>query len=214
MESLRILLIEDSAIIQRKIDSILQDGEKPVFALDKAGSLGEGFALAQNTSYDAVLLDLGLPDSEGLGTLERFRKEYKGVPVVVLTATVSDDTSALSGIRQGAQDYLSKEISVYPQVLRRSLLYAIERGRMQREREELIGTLQEALENIRTLNGLLPICAYCHKIRDDEGYWQQIESYISRHTPATFTHTYCEECLQEYHPDIFEKFQRKTAEEL
>lgn len=62
------------------------------------------------------------------------------------------------------------------------------------EREELIRELQEALAEVKTLSGLLPICSYCKKIRDDKGYWSRIETYIARHSAAQFTHSICPDC--------------------
>lgn len=73
------------------------------------------------------------------------------------------------------------------------------------EREKLIEDLKNALEEIKTLKGILPICSYCHKIRNDEGAWDQIEAYISRHTEATFTHGICEDCEIK----LLEKFKKK-----
>jgi PAS domain S-box-containing protein len=64
------------------------------------------------------------------------------------------------------------------------------------EREQLIQKLQEALADVKTLKGLLPICAWCKKIRDDSGYWNQMETYIMRHSQAEFTHSICEDCLR------------------
>ncbi len=63
--------------------------------------------------------------------------------------------------------------------------------------------LQQALSEIKTLSGLLPICASCKKIRDDNGYWNQIESYIAKHTDAEFTHGICPECAKKLYPDYF-----------
>jgi hypothetical protein len=77
-----------------------------------------------------------------------------------------------------------------------------ERKRAEEEREELVRALQEMLANIKTLRGLLPICAWCKRIRDDEGYWRQVESYISKHSDASFSHGICPECLKrEFTPD-------------
>lgn len=70
------------------------------------------------------------------------------------------------------------------------------------ERERLIHKLRDALKKIRTLSGLLPICAACKKIRDDKGYWNQIESYIGEHSDAEFSHSICPECAKELYPDI------------
>jgi PAS domain S-box-containing protein len=69
-------------------------------------------------------------------------------------------------------------------------------------REKLINELQEALENVKTLSGLLPICSHCKKIRDDKGYWNQIETYVHERSEATFSHGICQECAKEHYPDF------------
>jgi hypothetical protein len=66
----------------------------------------------------------------------------------------------------------------------------------EREREQLIGQLSSALSQVRTLSGMLPICACCKQIRDDKGYWHQVEEYIRSHTETEFTHSYCPECTR------------------
>jgi PAS domain S-box-containing protein len=82
-----------------------------------------------------------------------------------------------------------------------------ERKAFQVEREHLISQLQEALANIKTLSGLLPVCAWCRRIRDDDGYWKKVEDYIKEHTDASFTHGICPECLKkvdiEAYADLF-----------
>jgi hypothetical protein len=74
--------------------------------------------------------------------------------------------------------------------------------RKQIERERLILELQEALAEVKTLSGLLPICSHCKKIRDDKGYWTQLESYIHQHSEAVFSHGICQKCAQKYYPDL------------
>lgn len=73
----------------------------------------------------------------------------------------------------------------------------------EREKEELIRELRKALADVNTLSGLLPICSSCKKIRDDSGYWTQIESYIRDHSEADFTHSICPDCARKLYPDIF-----------
>ena len=70
--------------------------------------------------------------------------------------------------------------------------------RLGKEKEKL----EEALANVKKLSGLLPICSYCKKIRDDKGYWKQIEAYIQEHSEAQFSHGICKECAKEHYPDI------------
>jgi len=77
-----------------------------------------------------------------------------------------------------------------------------ERKQVELERERLIQELQAALAKLQTLSGLLPICAHCKKVRDDQGYWTQIESYISAHTHAEFSHGVCPDCAREAFPEM------------
>src|SRR4030042_3205424 len=77
----------------------------------------------------------------------------------------------------------------------------IERKRAEAEREKMIGDLQEALSQVKTLSGFIPICASCKKIRDDKGYWEQVEAYIREHSEAEFSHGLCPECMKKLYPD-------------
>ncbi len=77
------------------------------------------------------------------------------------------------------------------------------RKEIEADRERLIQQLQDALENIKVLKGIIPICASCKKIRDDKGYWQQIESYLKEHSDADFSHGICPECAKKLYPQFF-----------
>lgn len=79
------------------------------------------------------------------------------------------------------------------------------RKQAEKEREKLIAELQDAAARIKTLSGLLPICSNCKNIRDDQGYWKQIESYIRDHSEAEFTHSMCPECAKKLYPEFFEE---------
>ena len=79
-------------------------------------------------------------------------------------------------------------------------------------KEKLILDLQDALSEVKKLSGMLPICSSCKKIRDDEGYWQQIEEYIRNHSEADFTHGICNDCVKELYPEFYQKFEEKMNE--
>jgi PAS domain S-box-containing protein len=85
---------------------------------------------------------------------------------------------------------------------RAAVLDATDRHRAEAERERLIQKLEAALARVKLLSGLLPICAGCKKIRDDHGYWKQLESYIESHSEATFTHGLCLDCLHKLYPEL------------
>jgi len=76
-----------------------------------------------------------------------------------------------------------------------------ERNRAAKEREELIKRLEASLAEIKTLRGILPICSFCKKVRNDTGYWEQVDVYIHRHSEADISHSICPECLEKYYPE-------------
>jgi PAS domain S-box-containing protein len=88
-----------------------------------------------------------------------------------------------------------------------------DRKRTEEEREKLILELQDALAHVKTLKGLLPICAWCKKIRDDKGYWTKVETYIKQHSDASFTHGICPECLKKMDPETYGKVFKNDSED-
>jgi signal transduction histidine kinase len=137
---IKVLLIEDNLAEARLLKEILKGNEKKEFHLVNVSRLSEGISLLKETDFDAILLDLTLPDSQGLESLAPLLIVAPKVPIVVLTNT-NDDNLALEAVRRGAQDYLIKrEVSL--DILTRSLCYAIERKQM----EEALRESNEALK--------------------------------------------------------------------
>lgn len=108
-----------------------------------------------------------------------------------LEQTVSERTASLNQ----ANERLQEEIE--------------ERKQVEQQREKLIAELQEALSKVKTMSGLLPICANCKRIRDDQGYWSQVEAYISQHSDAAFSHGICPDCLRKLYPDIAVELEKR-----
>jgi uncharacterized small protein (DUF1192 family) len=104
-----------------------------------------------------------------------------------------ENRPVLAILKQVAE--IKKELTLAQQEIER-------RKALEKEREKLIGELQQALSEIKTLRGFLPICANCKKIRDDEGYWQQIEQYIQERSDAQFSHSICPECAEKLYPQL------------
>ena len=108
-----------------------------------------------------------------------------------------DHESTVVELRTTRTDWLGEEAFLV-------ILHDVTRKKKaEREREELIAELREALAEVRKLSGLLPICSHCKKIRDDQGYWQAVDKYISSHSGAQVSHSICPECLKELYPDLY-----------
>ncbi len=101
--------------------------------------------------------------------------------------------SSLSAIRDASGKIVAAGI-IYRDITKRK--------QMQAQQEQLISDLKNALDEVKKLSGMLPICSHCKKIRDDKGYWNQIESYIRDHSEAEFSHSICHECAKKYYPDM------------
>ena len=181
-----VLLIEDNALDARVVAGFLARADG-LFVLTRVTTLAEGLSALAKQPTGAVLLDMTLPDSCGIDTFLRVHACAGDAPIVVLTGH-DDDETAMETMRRGAQDYISKS-EINDRVLVRALRYAIERA-------HLLQALREALANLKTLRGLLPICACCKRIRDDAGYWQEVENYVGEHSQAEFTHSYCPQCME------------------
>ncbi|MEA3324498.1 MAG: PAS domain S-box protein, partial [Euryarchaeota archaeon] len=148
-KQIKVLLIEDNPGDARLIEEMLSEVDGTIFDVENACRLTEGLTRIRKGGIDAVLLDLGLPDSSGLGTFEKVYEQAPKVPIVMLTGL--DDTKlALEGVRMGAQDYLVKG-SVDGNLLARTLRYAIERMAA----EARIKHLNSVLKAIRNVNQLI-----------------------------------------------------------
>lgn len=216
-ELVRILLVEDNPGDVLLIKTMLAETENFSFEMIHAERLEKALSLYSNQHFDAILLDLSLPDEMGLHTFTRIQSVASNSPIVVMT-DLDDEKTANEAVKLGAQDYLVKK-EVDSKTLVRSLRYSIERKRLEEklrkardameksaeERKNLIEKLQDSLANVKQLSGLLPICSSCKKIRDDKGYWNQIEGYIRDHSEVNFSHGICPECTKKLYPNIFAK---------
>jgi DNA-binding NtrC family response regulator len=195
-----VLLIEDDPADAQLIMEILREEPTNAMEILHVNDLARGLKALACGGIDIVLLDLTLPDSSGHNTFVLLQKQVATIPVIVLTG-MDDKDLAIRLVQEGAQDYMLKSMVDYT-MLARSIRYSIERKRALLEKDLLINQLRETLADVKTLSGLLPICASCKHIRDDKGYWHQVESYIQQHSSAVFTHGLCPKCAQKIYPNI------------
>lgn len=188
MNTPSILIIDDDPNLRKTLADILRAKGYELLAA-KNGT--EGLALLERNAVNLVLIDLGLPDISGLEVLHRVKADYPATEAIILTGNAALD-SAIEAANSGAFSYLSKPYDIDQLIL--SIQRAVEKRQAEEDRERLILELQAALAKVKQLEGIIPICSYCKKIRDDKESWQQLESYISDHSEALFSHGICPEC--------------------
>lgn len=200
---IQVLLLEDEQENTELVEQMLADIKDRQVQIASAATLSGALELMKQLHFDAIIADLGLPDSAGLETFAALHARDPKVPVIILTC-INDAALAVEAVRQGAQDYLIKS-ELSRNVLIRTLFYAMERNRINKEREGLVQELKDALSRVKTLTGLLPICANCKKIRNDKGYWEQVETYLNAHADVRFSHSICPDCMTECYPGVCKK---------
>jgi len=196
-----ILYVEDEPLTREVFVRIL---ERKVTTLFQAENGEEGLGLFKQHRPDIVVSDVRMPVLDGIEMSRRI-KALDSSSKIILTTAHSDAAVLLDSIEVGIDKYILKPVDVG--VLFTALEQCTETIRLERkiqeqnrEKDELITRLQEALDNVRKLSGLLPICSSCKKIRDDKGYWNQIEQYISEHSEALFSHGICPDCVKKLYP--------------
>ncbi|HXY62177.1 MAG TPA: response regulator, partial [Nitrospirota bacterium] len=195
------LLIEDNPDDAVLIQRLLKSTRNTKYNVIHVEKLADGLACLSRVICDIILLDLALPDGPlGLRTFDLVYAQASHIPIIVLTGQ-DDDEIAIQAVQKGAQDYLVKG-SVSDATLPRAIRYAI-------ERKKLLVELERSMKEIKQLRGFLPICMNCKKIRDDKGYWTQVEVYISQHSDTTFSHGICPECVVKLYPEFANRNKEK-----
>ena len=144
-----------------------------------------------------ALLDWEMPGLQGPDVVRRLRERQAAAPTYVILLT-SRDTSAdiVQGLRAGADDYVTKPANDDELIARVSVGARV--VQLQMALAERVRSLEEALANVKALQTLLPMCAYCKSIRNDQNYWEKVETYFTQHSNVSFTHSYCPSCYERY----------------
>jgi DNA-binding NtrC family response regulator len=193
-QQITVLVIEDSSDDFSLLKEVLESSEEVEAKIFREDRLEGAILVAKNSAIDVAIIDLSLPDSSGLDTYVAFHEKYPLMPTIIMTG-FKDHNMAIEAVQKGAQDYLFKGEPSATAIIR-TIRYAIERQRLTTE-------LRMALDHIKQLQGMLPICSVCKNIRDDKGYWNRIESYISQHAEVEFTHGICPDCAKKLYPELY-----------
>ena len=196
---MRILIAEDDLISRRMLAAVLRKaGHDPVEVVD---GLEAWEALQKPDAPRLAILDWMMPEMDGLEVLRRVRAlPVERPPYILMLTSKTEKAEIIAGLDAGANDYLAKSFDTGE--LRARIEVGCRMVAMQDALDEKIVALQQALDEIKTLRGIIPICAYCKKIRDDKGFWSQVEAYVKKHTGVEFSHGICPECLRKIDPEL------------
>jgi AmiR/NasT family two-component response regulator len=204
--NIRVLIAEDDYLIAQEIRELAQSAAYTV--VGEADDGRQAVEMVQNLADtplkpDVILMDIRMPDMDGIEAAQRINACCP-TPVVVLTAYDTQDLVAKASAA-GVGAYLTKPPTLSE--LERGVAIAMARfedlaelRRLNAELDARNQELEQALAEVKTLSGLLPICASCKKIRDDDGQWQDVTVYVQEHTQADFTHSLCPDCLAKLYP--------------
>ncbi|MCP4293907.1 MAG: response regulator [bacterium] len=189
-DSPTILIVDDEVLVRQVLKQHL--GSKG-YRLEIASSGADALEVLGSKAIDLVLLDIMMPKMSGFEVCREIRKtkHRNDLPVIFLSA-MGRQEDRVASFDEGGNDYLTKPIGRI-ELLARVAVHL-----------ELLAGHREQFEEIHELRRILPICSYCKKIREDDGYWSLLENYISQHSEAEFTHGICPSCISENFPE-FEK---------
>ena len=206
MENIKVLVTDDDSNLVLLGTVLLEEAGYQVF---QAATGRECLDAVKAYRPDIILLDVMLPDMTGFQVCRKIKadKTLEGTFVILVSGVLVSSEFQADGLEAGADGYLTKPLDNVEFLARVGSFVRMKRAEdalREQEREQgiLISRLHKALAEIKTLKGFLPICVSCKKIRNDQGYWDHLEAYISKHSDAVLTHGLCPQCAEVYRAEI------------
>ena len=190
---MKVLVAEDDSLVLHLLDRLLAADYEVVTARDGAQAWE---ILRQKDGPRLALLDWQMPGMNGDEICRKARLLPETPMYLLLLTACKSSADVLAGFDAGADDYVTKPFDA--DVLRARVAVGRRVLQLQQSLTERVAELQEALLSVRKLEGLLPICAWCKRVRNDHNYWEQLEQYLSEHMGANITHGICPECCAKW----------------
>ena len=190
---LRALVADDDRVTATVLAASLREWDFDVTVAHDGAAAWE--VISGNAPPALAILDWMMPQVDGIALCARVRAQPALASMYIVLLTSRDSIEDMvAGLEAGADEYLVKPFNANE--LRARVRTARRVISLQRDLVDKVAALEDALTNVKQLRGLLPMCSYCKRIRDDGDYWQQLESYISDHSDAVFSHGICPTCLE------------------
>ena len=191
---MRILIAEDDAVSRRVLEATLVKWGFEVTTTTNGTEAWQ--VLVAEGAPKLAILDWMMREIDGLEICRRVRQRPDAGPLLVILLTARGrKENVIAGLQAGADDYVTKPFD--HEELRARVQVGVRLVELQSMLADRVVELEEAIARVRQLRGLLPICSYCKKVRDDKNYWQQVEQYVSTHADVKFSHGICPDCYRE-----------------
>jgi sigma-B regulation protein RsbU (phosphoserine phosphatase) len=203
MIPLHVLVADDEPVSRTVVGAMVKKAGYPVLFAQDGQQAWE--LLNRDDPPALALLDWEMPGLQGPEVVQRLRSRDQASPTYIILLTSRDSSADIvQGLRAGADDYVTKPANEDELIARVNVGARV--VRLQSALAERVRSLEEALANVKALQTLLPMCAYCKSIRNDQNYWEKVETYFTQHSNVAFTHSYC--------PSCYERFVRPELEAL
>jgi len=208
---MRILIADDDDVSRLTLSAMLTKRGYGIVAVANGGEAWQ--ALQVKDAPRLAILDWMMPELDGVEVCRRVRaaSELKTAYLILLTSRDSKEF-LLEGLRAGANDYVTKPFD--RDELEARVNVGVQVLQLHSELAVRVAELEKALGQVKQLQGLLPICSYCKKIRDDQNYWHQVEGYIGSHIDVRFSHGVCPECWKGVVQPEFQKLAIQGAQRI
>ncbi len=205
---MNILIAEDDPVSRCFLEvTLVKWGYEVIAACDGR----QAWEVLQSKPPTIAILDWMMPGIDGAEVCRRVRAIETSTPTYVIMLTAkSEKEDVVEGFGAGADDYLTKPFN--RQELHARIKVGLRMAELQTSLADRVAELEGALSRVKQLQGLLPICSYCKKVRDDKNYWQQVDSYISKHTDVAFSHSICPACYDRVVESQMPKLEAPKAE--
>jgi DNA-binding response OmpR family regulator len=192
----RILVAEDDPVTRKILAATLERlGWEVTTAADGSEAWQTLETLGGKNAPELVLLDWMMPGMDGIEICRKLRSTpgFEFTYIVLLTSRSEKEDLAMA-LATGANDYIAKPF--HPIELESRVRVGERMVKLQRSLAARVTELEAALAHVQTLQGLLPICSYCKKVRNEANYWEQVDSYLASHSTLKLTHGICPQCLE------------------
>jgi DNA-binding response OmpR family regulator len=188
----KILIADDEPVTRAAVKKVVTRRGWEVVVCDNGHDAAAQFDL--ENPPDVAVLDWMMPGLDGSELCMRLRKKKVRAYLIMLTGRTRPE-DLVQALAAGADDYVRKPFDWSELIAR--IKVGVRVSLLQRQLDEKVSQLEASLANAKQLGGLLPICSYCKRIRDDRDYWNGLEHYISSHSDAKFTHGVCPSCMRD-----------------